>query len=188
MRISTTPSVVIRILLWLLLLGGGAWLSISVDLRAFPRLFASPLFHLITLPLGLYLGRLAFRAAAAGGRELAAHGREGDLPRLETNRLVTTGIYRCTRHPMLFGLTLLPLSLAFLLGSPTFILFVAPAEALFILLMILTLEEREAIGKFGDAYRRYRREVPLIPKSAECWKALFGRKSQDMEKIEKIGQ
>ncbi len=43
MKISTTPSVVVRILLWLILLLGGAWLSIANDLVAFRKLFASPL-------------------------------------------------------------------------------------------------------------------------------------------------
>ena len=178
MKISTTPSVVVRILIWLLLLIGGAGLSIHFDRITFPGLWHSPLFHLLTLPAGLLLLTLAFRAAAAGGRELARQGRDGDLPRLETNRLVTTGIYRCTRHPMLFGLTLLPMSLALLLGSPTFIFIVAPLEALFILLMILTLEEKEAIAKFGDAYRQYRRNTPLVPRNAECWKALFGKQGK----------
>jgi protein-S-isoprenylcysteine O-methyltransferase Ste14 len=154
---------------------GGAYISITNDLQRFPGLFTSVPFHLLTFPAGLLLLRLSFRAAAAGGRELARNGREGDLPRLETNRLVTGGIYACTRHPMLFGLMALPMALALLLGSPTFILFVAPAEALFILVMILTLEEREAIAKFGDAYRRYRRRTPLIPRSRECWRRLFGK-------------
>ena len=71
--------------------------------------------------------------------------------------------------------------LVLLLGSPTFIFFVAPAEALFILLMILTLEEREVIGKFGDAYREYRRQTPLIPRSLRCWRMLFGRVERSEE-------
>jgi len=167
---------VVRIAIWLFLLVGGAVFSIGYDLRHCPDLFGRFAFHAFSLPLGLAVLCLAFRAAAAGGRELARRGREGDLPRLETNRLVTTGIYRCTRHPMLFGLTLLPMGVALLLGSPTFIFCVAPAEALFILLMILTLEEREAIAKFGEAYRRYREKTPLIPRDIGCWRMLFGRK------------
>jgi len=176
MKISTTPSVVIRIVIWLLLLIGGAGLSIHFDRIYFPGLWQSPFFHLLCLPAGLLLLTFAFRAAASGGRELARQGREGALPRLETNRLVTSGIYACTRHPMLFGLTLLPLSLALILGSPSFVFIIAPAEALFILLMILTLEEREAIAKFGEAYREYRRTTPLVPRSKSCWKMLFSKR------------
>ena len=176
MKISTSPSVVIRIAIWIFLLTGGAIFSIYMDLKYFPELFASPGFHAFSMASGLVIGRLAFRAAAAGGRELAAKGRKGDIPRLETNSLVTSGVYGCTRHPMLFGLMLLPLGTALIVGSPVFIFYVAPAEILFILIMILTLEEKEAIKKFGDAYRKYRRHTPLIPVTAECWKMLFGKK------------
>jgi protein-S-isoprenylcysteine O-methyltransferase Ste14 len=41
------------------------------------------------------------------------------------------------RHPMLFGLTLLPLGWALLLGSPTFITLIAPLEMLFIIFMVI---------------------------------------------------
>jgi protein-S-isoprenylcysteine O-methyltransferase Ste14 len=183
MRIATTPSVIIRILIWLLLLLGGAWFSIANDLKVFPELFLSWTWHLGTLLPALLVIALAFRAAAAGGRELAKRGREGELPRLETNRLVTSGIYACTRHPMLFGLMLLPLGFALLLGSPTFIFFIAPLEALFILAMILTLEEKEAIGKFGEAYREYRKRTPLIPRTKECWRQLFGFSNGEGKKV-----
>jgi len=57
------------------------------------------------------------------------------------------------RHPMLFGLALLPLSVALILGSPTFIIFVAPIEMIFIVAMILTFEEAEYKAKFGDSLK-----------------------------------
>ena len=174
MKISTTPSVVIRILLWGLLLFGGAWAGFALDEKLFPHWEPSLAERLGMLLLGAGILRLAFGAAAAGGRELARRGREGDLPRLETNRLVTDGIYACTRHPMLFGLIFLPLGLALLLGSPSFVLIIAPLEGLFVLLMILTLEEKEAIAKFGDAYREYRRRTPILPRNRECWRMLLG--------------
>lgn len=173
MRIKTTPSVVIRIILWLVILLGGAAIGIAKDLHHFPALFTSVWFHLVTFVIGFFLMKIAFHAAAVGGRELAAHGRKGALPRLETNRLVTTGIYRCSRHPMLFGLTLIPLALALMLGSPTFILFVAPAEMVFIIVMVIVFEERECHRKFGVEYVKYADEVPLFPRNFHCIKALF---------------
>ena len=124
-RIKTTPSVVIRLSLWAFLLLAGAALGIWLDLHDDRHLLFSPLWHLLTLPVGLVLMRLAFRAAAAGGRELARRGKSSDgVPRLETDRLVTTGIYAHMRHPMLFGLTLVPPAFAFIVGSPSFILLV----------------------------------------------------------------
>ncbi|WP_456401847.1 methyltransferase family protein [Hydrogenimonas sp.] len=159
------------------MLAGGPALSIYFDLLYFKQLFLNPLYHLLTLPIGLFLAMLAFRAAAAGGKELARHGRQKrSTPRLETDSLVTTGIYSHMRHPMLFGLALLPLALACILGSPTFILVVAPLETLFVIVMVLTFEERECRKKFGAAYDDYARRVPAVCFKRECLMKLFSKK------------
>jgi len=164
----------IRIVLWLLMLIGGAWYSILKDLDS--SLFNSFWFHLVTFILGIAITKLAFNAAGAGGRELAKRGREGDIPRLETNKLVTSGIYSCLRHPMLFGLTLLPLGVALILGSPTFIFIVAPLEMLFIIFMVAVFEELEIYKKFGDDYLEYKAKIPMISLKKECLKKLFFKK------------
>ncbi len=41
---------------------------------------------------------------------LARMGHKGDIPLLETNKLVSTGVYGCMRHPMHFGLLFFPRS------------------------------------------------------------------------------
>ncbi len=171
-KIKTTPSVVIRILLWVLMLVGGAVFSIMKDWKT--PLFHDWFFHILSFGIGTLLLILSFRAAANGGRELKK-GRVGDIPRLETNQLVTTGIYACMRHPMLFGLTLLPLAVAFLLGSLTFITLIAPLEMLFIVMMVLIFEEMEVRKKFGKAYEAYKKEVPMVSFRWECLKKLFGK-------------
>jgi protein-S-isoprenylcysteine O-methyltransferase Ste14 len=170
MKIATSASVVIRILLWLVMLVGGAVFSIYKDLHH--PLFGDISFHIFTAVIGLFVSTLAFRAAANGGRELKK-GRVGDIPRLETNRLVTTGIYSCMRHPMLFGLTLLPLGWALLLGSPTFITFIAPLEMIFILFMVLIFEEMEVKKKYSAEYEIYKKETPMINFSYRCLRELF---------------
>jgi protein-S-isoprenylcysteine O-methyltransferase Ste14 len=149
---------------------GGAVYSCVKDW--YSPLFGSLWFHILTALIGLFLFVLAFRAAANGGRELTK-GRIGDIPRMETNRLVTTGIFSCMRHPMLFGLTLLPLGWAFLLGSPTFITRIAPLEMLFIIIMVLIFEEMEVNRKFGEAYEAYRQKVPMVSFRSECLRSLF---------------
>ncbi|WP_456382017.1 methyltransferase family protein [Hydrogenimonas sp.] len=170
----TTPSVVVRLLLWTVMLVGGTALGVWLDLRWYRELLFSPLWHLLTFPLGFVMMKLAFRAAAAGGRELARHGKSSsDVPRLETDRLVTTGIYEHMRHPMLFGLTLVPMALAFLVGSPAYITLVAPVEMLFIVMMVLTFEERECRQKFGKEYDEYARRVPPVCFHPRCLKLLF---------------
>jgi protein-S-isoprenylcysteine O-methyltransferase Ste14 len=77
------------------------------------------------------------------------------------------------RHPMLFGLTLLPLGWALLLGSPTFITVIAPLEMFFIIIMVLIFEEMEVNRKFGKAYEVYREEVPMVSFKSECLRTLF---------------
>jgi len=170
---KTSISVIIRIILWAVMIFGGIALSLYFDLKYFRHLLFNPLFHIFTAVLGYYVLKISFHAAAVGGRELKKHGRRGDIPRLETNRLVTTGIYECTRHPMLFGLMFLPFGIALFLGLPSYIFFIAPAEGLFILIMTLTLEEKEAYMKFGEEYLKYKEKTPFIPRTKECFLRLF---------------
>jgi len=173
MKINTSLSVVIRIILWLIMLVGGTIIAINVDRNS--PLFQSYIFHIVAGILGILVITLAFRAAANGGRELTK-GRVGNIPRLETNHLVTSGIYSCMRHPMLFGLTLLPLGWALLLGSPTFITIIAPLEMFFIIFMVLVFEEREVKRKFADAYATYKKDVPLVSFKRKCLRELFKSK------------
>ncbi|BCD59974.1 MULTISPECIES: isoprenylcysteine carboxylmethyltransferase family protein [unclassified Nitratiruptor] len=162
---------IVRIFLWLLFLFGGIIVSIYFDTLYFRDLLFSPLFHLITLLFGLALLKISSCAASKGGKELKQKGRQGNIPRLETNRLVTDGIYGCTRHPMLFGLILLPLAIALILGLPTFIFFIAPTEAILIFLLMIIFDEMDAKRKFGQKYEGYRQKVPILPK--KCWRELF---------------
>ena len=173
MKINTSASVVVRIVLWLGLIFGGIAFSIYRDMQNSTSLFYNLFFHIVSFIFGLLLLRFAFRAAAKGGKALAKEGRDRDLPRLETNRLVTSGIYAKMRHPMLFGLLLIPLSVAFLLGSVTFITLVAPLEMLFIALMVLIFEEMECKKKFGTAYEAYSKSVPMVCVSSDCLRELF---------------
>ncbi len=170
MKINTSLSVIVRIFLWVVMLFGGAWYSIVQDIDN--PYFQNIYFHIATAILGMIIILLSFRASATGGKELTK-GRVGDIPRLETNRLVTTGIYKCMRHPMLFGLTLLPLGWALLLGSPTFITKLAPLEMVFIIVMVIIFEEMEVNKKFGKKYQAYREETPMVSFEWKCLKKLF---------------
>jgi len=170
MKINTSFSVVIRLFLWLVMIVGGAAYALMKDWGT--ALFSNIPFHIVCVLFGILILKLAFNAAGNGGRELTK-GRVGDIPRMETNRLVTTGLFSCMRHPMLFGLTLLPLGWALLLGSPTFIMRIAPLEMLFIVVMVIIFEEMEVKKKFGKAYEVYREEVPMVSFKPECLRKLF---------------
>ncbi len=169
-KIHTSASVVIRLFLWFIMIVGGAIYALMEDWGT--PLFCNVAFHIVCALFGIIILKLAFNAAAIGGKELSK-GRVGDIPRLETNHLVTTGIFGCMRHPMLFGLTLLPLGWGLLLGSPTFIVCIAPFEMLFIIMMVTIFEEMEVKRKFGKAYEEYRKEVPMVSFRWKCLKWLF---------------
>ena len=164
----------LRILIWIVMLIGGSGLSLWLDWRWFHSWFVNPIFHLVALAVGALLLRFVLRTSRYTGRLLARTGREGDIPRMETNKLVTTDVYGCMRHPMHFGLLFFPWSVALILGSPSFILLIAPLEMLFMIAMIKLVEEPEAIRKFGDAYREYQRQVPMFNLCLSCLRQLLG--------------
>ena len=163
----------IRIFIWLFFIIGGAILSIHFDKIYFAEVFNNTRWHFISFIPGYFLLKAVLKASRNTGRYLAAEGREGTIPRLQTNRLVTTGVYACMRHPMHLGLLFFPLAFAFLLGSPTFILIVAPLEMLLMIVLIKLIEEPQAEKKFGDSYRQYKKEVPFFNFSADCIRQLL---------------
>jgi protein-S-isoprenylcysteine O-methyltransferase Ste14 len=78
-----------------------------------------------------------------------------------TRILVTSGLYRCTRNPMVFGTNLVYLAIVVYLGSASGLVVLA----LFISILIPYLrwaEERRLLADFGDEYLRYRQRTPLL--------------------------
>lgn len=162
-----------RMLVWLVFLAGGIWGGLSLDRVLFPAVYGSLWFHVTGFLIGLGLLRLVMTVSRNTGRTLAKYGREGELPRMETNRLVTEGVYRYMRHPMHLGLLLFPFAFAFLTGSPSFVLMIAPAETILILLLIKWIEEPEAIRKFGTEYLNYMHHTPWFCFKRDCLRELF---------------
>jgi len=163
----------VRIIIWLIMLIGGAVLGLILDGIYFPVLRASIVWHILSFALGLALLKLVLTISRNTGRWLAKLGREGDIPRMQTNRLAKEGPYSCMRHPMHMGLFLFPFVVALLVGSASFILIIAPLEVLLMIIMIIFLEEPEAIAKFGDEYREYMATTPRFNLSGSCLKYLL---------------
>ncbi len=163
----------LRMIIWLLMLGGGIWGGFILDARWFPGIHHLLWFHILSFLIGIVVLKGVMTVSRNTGRTLAKYGRKGELPRMETNQLVKEGPYRYMRHPMHLGLLFFPFAFAFLVGSPAFILVIAPAEAVLMLLLIRWVEEPEAIRKFGDEYRKYQQQVPWFCIRKECLNALF---------------
>ena len=121
-----------------------------------PRLLTPALRIMVSVPL------IAVGLAFAGLASLELI-KSGGAPIFHTppHRLVTTGPYRYTRNPILFGAFLYFLGVSTLSGSYTMIglsavFFTAP------LLHAKFVEERELLKLFGEEYRRYRDATPFF--------------------------
>ncbi len=157
------------------MIAGGAVSALYLDTILFKNIHLNIVFHGISFIIGFLLLILVVKISRNTGRTLAKYGRKGNIQRMETNVLVTQGMYKYMRHPMHLGLLLFPLSIAFLTGSPSFILIIAPIEIIFMLIMIKLYEEPEAIRKFGDQYLEYKNQAPWFCFKIKCLGELFKR-------------
>lgn len=162
-----------RLSMWVVMLVGGILLGFYLDWLWFRNWMTDPIFHMATLVPGAFLFRAVLLTSRNTGRWLAKMGREGDIPRMETNKLATEGYYSQMRHPMHLGLLFFPLAVALIIGSTSFILIIAPLEMLFMIVMIKLMEEPEAIKKFGDDYRDYMKTVPMFSFKLSVLKSLL---------------
>jgi protein-S-isoprenylcysteine O-methyltransferase Ste14 len=144
------------------MLVGGSVAGLWLDIHIFNSWIMNPWFHVISFVIGLMIFKSVINSSRNTGRLLACLDRQGDLPRMETNILVTNGYYECMRHPMHFGLLLFPWAIAFIIGSLSFLLIIATLDMLIIVLLIKLVEEPQAARKFGNEYLRYREHVPVF--------------------------
>ena len=161
------------------MIAGGAVLGLYLDTILFKNIHISFVFHVISFVIGFLFLILVMKISRNTGRTLAKYGRKGNLQRMETNVLVAQGMYKYMRHPMHLGLLLFPLSIAFLTGSPSFIILIAPIEIIFMLIMIKFYEEPEAIRKFGSQYLEYKNQVPWFCFKIHCLKELLKNVSKN---------
>ncbi|MCF6183023.1 MAG: isoprenylcysteine carboxylmethyltransferase family protein [Bacteroidales bacterium] len=162
-----------RLAIWFIFIFGGIFGGIYFDNILFPGIHKNIILHIIFFIIGAILMFIVMKISKNTGRTLAKYGRKGDVDRMDTNVLVKEGIYSYMRHPMHLGLMIFPLSFAFLSGIISFIVFIAPLEIILMLIMIFMIEEPEAIRKFGDDYRNYKRKVPAFCFRFSCIKKLF---------------
>ena len=137
-----TPLPPVVLLLALILLAAAHVLPPRVQFVPFPVNLAG----LLPLIVGVYLN------PAADGL-LKRHGTTVK-PFQESMALVTTGVYRRTRHPMYLGFTLILLGLAFLLGSAWPFVIVAFFPVL-MEVMYVRVEERMLRDRFGPEWAAY---------------------------------
>jgi protein-S-isoprenylcysteine O-methyltransferase Ste14 len=79
----------------------------------------------------------------------------------DTTKLVDTGVYGITRHPMYFGTALWTLGV--ILIQQSIISIILGIIAIILFFMASKGEDKKLIKKFGDAYKEYMKKVPFWP-------------------------
>lgn len=79
----------------------------------------------------------------------------------KTKNLVVSGPYKYTRNPMLFGTLLIYLAFALFINSITSVVLVS-AIFVFMLTVVVKMEEKRLIKDFGNQYEEYQRKVSMF--------------------------
>ena len=79
----------------------------------------------------------------------------------KTKNLVVSGPYKFTRNPMLFGAFLIYLAFALFINSITSVVIVC-AIFVFMLTVVVKMEEKRLLKDFGDQYEEYRKRVSMF--------------------------
>lgn len=106
---------------------------------------------MVTAGISIYIPSL--RALKTGGNP-----RKGS--HLETEELVTSGIYRYARHPM--ALAVLLICLGLVLWWLHIAAVIAYAVPVIFYIIAMRREENELVHKFGEDYLEYRKRVPAL--------------------------
>ena len=79
----------------------------------------------------------------------------------KTKNLVVSGPYKNTRNPMLFGAFLIYLGFALFINSITSVVIVC-AIFVFMLTVVVKMEEKRLLKDFGNQYEEYRKKVSMF--------------------------
>ena len=139
-------------------MAGGAWATWPWHSE---RLYSSPwMWAPATLLMIFGLRTYAGIRSGFGARKLSG---EAELrPHEHAQELVTTGLHARMRHPIYFA-HLINMA-GWSLGSGLLVCFALLAiSALGTFPLMVWIEERELVIRFGPSYREYQRKVPLLP-------------------------
>lgn len=152
----------VRLILWLLLavtsVGGGILIDLTLGTKPFPWWI-----RLVGL-LGIVLMHFPLKRT---GRLLSRLGDTQDEWGC-TTRLVTTDIYRCVRHPHHVAIGFFMTSLGLFIGHVWSFLIISLSQWAWIFGFLFLVEEKELIEKFGEEYKAYRRQVPMLIPKLRC--------------------
>ena len=150
-----------RLIIWFILTGISIAAGIAADivLNTEPFLFPVRLLGII----GMVLAHFPLKRT---GRVLKLSGEPKEWGC--TSRLVTTDIYKYVRHPHHLGVGIFMTSFGLLIGHPWSFLIITISQWIWVVLFLFLVEEKELLEKFGEEYRAYRQEVPMLFPNPIC--------------------
>jgi protein-S-isoprenylcysteine O-methyltransferase Ste14 len=138
------------------ILGWIAWPGRGISLYSSPWMWA-PAAFLLAFGISIYV---------RAGSGFSAHKLSGEAelrPKEHPQELVTTGPHSRMRHPIYMAH--LANFAGWTIGSGLLVSYVLLAiSALITFPLMVQLEERELIERFGPGYREYQQKVPLLPR------------------------
>ncbi len=143
----------------LLTLWTGKWVDGILGLPAFPP-----------FPFNLIVGPIVFISGGllAWGSifQLSRTGKGlpwGDVDEAaQSTQLVTTGVYAYTRNPMILGLLIVLSGIGWFVQSLTTIFLIPVVMFILLWVWLKRREEPKLEQRFGEAYRAYKAQTPLI--------------------------
>jgi protein-S-isoprenylcysteine O-methyltransferase Ste14 len=140
------------ILMWAIVVGG---VAVSLAFIARAEIIKPGIFTWVIVPVGIFWLCIVFKG-------IRLH-RQAPLSAAGIDHLVTEGIFARVRHP-LYSVHILLAWSAFLM-APQLRVLISVIWFSIVLVVWMKLEEWALIQKFGDEYRNYKRQVPMmIPK------------------------
>ena len=96
-----------------------------------------------------------------------------------TNRLITTDIYQCVRHPHHLGVGIFMTSLGLLIGHVWSFLIITITQWVWVIAFLFLVEEKELREKFGEEYKAYRQQVPMLFPKLNCVFRVFTKSVEE---------
>jgi len=92
-----------------------------------------------------------------------------------TNRLITTDIYKCVRHPHHLGVGIFMTSLGLLIGHWWSFLIITITQWVWVIAFLFLVEEKELKEKFGEKYKVYSQQAPMLFPKLSCFFSVFNK-------------
>jgi len=119
------------------------------------------------MAFGIIILVWAFTIHIIAGKTLKRLGHSREHAGIWPDRLVTSGIYLCMRHPQQLAFVLIPIGVALILTSPTAMIS-SGWGVLAAFLFVLMIEEPECLRKYGTTYYEYMGKTPAFSLKPGC--------------------